>query len=341
MARADLIKKLFRSYRGNDPSGFINAAQSIIEEERKKNHGILAEELSRILNNGMVKQVPSQFTQYQPTPRDPDRKTPLLEIKQPDRYLRDLVLTAEQISSIELTIREFREWDVLQANGLTPNHKLLFCGPPGCGKTVTAEAIAGNLGLPLLYVRFDSVISSLLGETSANIRKVFDYASNGTWVLFFDEFDAIGKSRDDISEHGEIKRVVNSFLQLLDNFTGKSLIIAATNFEQSLDYALWRRFDEVLRFEKPDMDQIVDLMNRHLSRLGVSKNLLVEKAKELLNMSHAEVERVCIDVIKSCVMEGKKACTKNDIERAIQRQKHRQEILNRVSYELHPKVDTD
>jgi SpoVK/Ycf46/Vps4 family AAA+-type ATPase len=289
----------------------------------------------------MVKQAPSQFTQYQPPPRDPDRKIPLLEIKQPDRYLQDLVLTAEQISSLELTIQEYREWDVLQANGLTPNHKLLFCGPPGCGKTVTAEAIAGNLGLPLLYVRFDSVVSSLLGETSSNIRKVFDYASNGTWVLFFDEFDAIGRSRDDISEHGEIKRVVNSFLQLLDNFTGKSLIIAATNFEQSLDYALWRRFDEVLRFEKPDMNQIIDLMNRHLSRLGIPKNVSVEKAKELLNMSHAEVERVCVDVLKSCVMEGKKVCKKNDIERAIQRQKHRQKILNRVSGELHPKVDTD
>jgi SpoVK/Ycf46/Vps4 family AAA+-type ATPase len=341
MARADLIKRLFRSYRGNDHSGFMNAAQGIIEEERKKNHGILAEELSRILNNGMVKQLSSHFTQFQPPPRDPDRKIPLLEIKQPDRYLRDLVLTAEQISSLELTIQEYREWDVLQANGLTPNHKLLFCGPPGCGKTVTAEAIAGNLGLPLLYVRFDSVVSSLLGETSANIRKVFNYASNGSWVLFFDEFDAIGRSRDDISEHGEIKRVVSSFLQLLDNFTGKSLIIAATNFEQSLDYALWRRFDEALRFEKPDMDQIIDLMDRHLSRLGVPKNLLVEKAKELLNMSHAEVERVCVDVIKGCIMEGKKACKKNDIERAIQCQKHRQEILNRVSYELHPKVDTD
>ena len=239
--------------------------------------------------------------------------------------MQDLVLTDKQVSAIKVTIQEFREWDVLQANGLTPNHKLLFCGPPGYGKTITAEAIAGDLGLPLLYVRFDSVASSLLGETSANIRKVFDYASNGTWVLFFDEFDAIGRSRDDISEHGEIKRVVNSFLQLLDNFTGKSLIIAATNFERSLGYALWRRFDEVLRFEKPDLEQITDLMHRHLSRLGISKKLLVQKAKELLNMSHGEVERVCLDVLKACVMEGKKTFQEKDIERAIQRQKRRQE----------------
>ncbi|MCK4786024.1 MAG: ATP-binding protein [Desulfobacteraceae bacterium] len=341
MARADLIKRLFRGFKTNDPSGFLDAAHSIIEEERKKNHGILAEELSRILNNGFIMQAPSQPSLYQPPPRDPDRKTTLLEIKQPDRYLRDLVLTDQQISALERTIREFREWDVLQANGLNPNHKLLFCGPPGCGKTVTAEAIAGELGLPLLYVRFDSVVSSLLGETSANIRKVFDYASNGTWILFFDEFDAIGRSRDDISEHGEIKRVVNSFLQLLDNFTGKSLIIAATNFEQSLDYALWRRFDEVLRFEKPDLNQIIDLMHRHLSRLGITRDLFSLRAKELLNMSHAEVERVCVDILKDCVLEGKKICQETDIEKAIQRQKYRKKILNHVSQGVHPKVDME
>lgn len=341
MARADLIKRLFRGFKVNDPSGFLDVARAIIEEERKKNHGILAEELSRILNNGSKNQAPTQPSLYQPPPRDPDRKTPLLEIKQPDRYLRDLVLTDQQISALESTIREFREWDVLLANGLMPNHKLLFCGPPGCGKTVTAEAIAGELGLPLLYVRFDSVVSSLLGETSANVRKVFDYASNGTWLLFFDEFDAIGRSRDDISEHGEIKRVVNSFLQLLDNFTGKSLIIAATNFEQSLDYALWRRFDEVLRFEKPDLQQIIDLMHRHLSHLGVAKDLFSRRAKELLNMSHAEVERVCTDILKGCVLEGKRICQENDIKKAIQRQKHRKKILNHVSQGVHPKVDIE
>ncbi len=341
MARADLIKRLFRCHKTNDPSGFMDAAQAIIEEERKKHHGILAEELGRILTNGFVKETPSQLAHYQPPPRDPDRTTPLLQIKHPDRYLRDLVLADQQTSSLEITIREFREWDVLQANGLTPNHKLLFCGPPGCGKTVTAEAIARDLGLPLLYVRFDSVVSSLLGETSANIRKVFDYASNGTWVLFFDEFDAIGRSRDDISEHGEIKRVVNSFLQLLDNFTGKSLIIAATNFERSLDYALWRRFDAILRFEKPDLEQIIDLMHRHLSGLGVSKELLAQKARELLNMSHGDVERVCVDILKLCVMEGKKTCEEKDVEQAIQRQKHRQKILNRVSEDVHPKVDIE
>jgi len=341
MARADLLKKLFRYYKTNDPSGFIGAAQAIIEEERKKNHGILAEELSRILNNGFAKEASCQFQPYQPPPKDPDRKTPLLEIKHPDRYLRDLVLTSEQVSALKMSLREFREWDVLQSNGLTPNYKLLFCGPPGCGKTATAEAIAGELGLPLLYVRFDSVVSSLLGETSANIRKVFDYASNGTWVLFFDEFDAIGRSRDDISEHGEIKRVVNSFLQLLDNFTGKSLIIAATNFEQSLDYALWRRFDEILRFEKPSLDQITELMYGFLSRLGVSRKIIAQKAKVLLTMSHAEVERVCVDVLKECVMEGKKTCQEKDIDRAVNRQKDRIQILHHVSSGLHPKVDIE
>ena len=107
----------------------------------------------------------------------------------------------------------------------------MFYGPPGCGKTITAQAIAAEIGLPLLYVRFDAVISSYLGETASNIRRVFDYARNDSFVIFFDEFDAIARSRNDRYEHGEIKRVVNTFLQQLDNFKGKSLVIAATNFE--------------------------------------------------------------------------------------------------------------
>jgi AAA+ superfamily predicted ATPase len=128
---------------------------------------------------------------------------------------------------------------------------------------------------------------------------------------------------------------------LLDNFTGKSLIIAATNFEQSLDYALWRRFDEILRFEKPDLKQIIDLMHRHLSHLGVANDLFSPRAKELLNMSHADVERVCVYILKGCVLEGKRICQETDIEQAIQRQKYRKKILNHVSQGVHPKVDME
>jgi len=151
-------------------------------------------------------------------------------------------------------------------HGFQPATKLLFCGPPGCGKTLCAEIIASELGLPLLYTRFDAIVSSYLGETAANLRKVFEYASSSRWVVLFDEFDAIGKARDDAAEHGELKRVINSFLQLLDGFTAPSILIAATNHEQLLDPALWRRFDEILVFPRPSVHEIRSLLGMKLKK---------------------------------------------------------------------------
>ena len=242
MARSDLLKKLFRSYKGrNDPS-FLEAAREIIDDERKKQHVSLANELQRILDNGAspIPPSPDRLLGLESLPKDADRGAPLLEIRHPDRYLEDLVLADAQRAILVRVIEEFRQWDVLEAHGLRPGHKLLFCGPSGCGKTATAEALSRELGVPLLVVRFDAVVSSLLGETAANLRKVFDFTARGVWVVLFDEFDAIGRSRDDSTEHGELKRVVNSFLQMLDRFGGQSLVVAATNFEQALDPALWR-----------------------------------------------------------------------------------------------------
>ena len=218
MARADLLKQLFRAYRESDRESFMDAACSIADEERKKHHSALANELLRILNNGVVAATPSLRGTFQPPPRDHEKRAPLLEIRYPDRYFRDLILNTGTKEILLKVMREFRQWDILEANGLRPSHKLLFCGPPGCGKTATAEVIAAELGLPLAYIRFDSVVSSLLGETASNLRKVFEYIHEETWVVLFDEFDAIGRSRDDVTEHGEIKRVVNAFLQMLDNF---------------------------------------------------------------------------------------------------------------------------
>ena len=202
MARADLLKQLFRAYRDNDRDSFMSVASSIADEERKKHHPALANELLRILNNGVAAAAPSLRGNYQPSPRDQEKNAPLLEIRHPDRFFADLILHPGTEDILLKVMREFRQWDILEANGLRPSHRLLFCGPPGCGKTATAEAIAAELGLPLVYVRFDSVVSSLLGETASNLRKVFDYIHMDTWVVLFDEFDAIGRSRDDATEHG-------------------------------------------------------------------------------------------------------------------------------------------
>ena len=178
------------------------------------------------------------------------------------------------------------------------------------------------MGLPLLYVRFDAVISSYLGETASNIRRVFDYAKNDSFVIFFDEFDAIARSRNDSYEHGEIKRVVNTFLQQLDNFKGKSLVIAATNFEDSLDYAIWRRFDNTLRFDMPSNDERTKLFSLGLKQFQGPVHVVSNFTGQMEGFSHSDVAQVTNRIKKHCILAGKRIYTKKDIEQAIHQQKH-------------------
>lgn len=327
MARADLLKQLFRAYRDSDRELFMDVARSIADDERRKHHPALANELLRILNNGIVGASPSLRGTFQPPPRDHEKRAALLELKHPDRFLEELVLQDGTKETLLRVVREYRQWDVLESNGLRPSHKLLFCGPPGCGKTATAEVIANELGLPLVYVRFDSVVSSLLGETASNLRKVFEYIQDDSWVVLFDEFDAIGRSRDDITEHGEIKRVVNAFLQMLDNFEGRSLLIAATNFEQSLDPALWRRFDEVVRFERPTAEQIAELMTKRLNPVRNTRISTGRYVDQLKGSTFGDVERIAIDVLKTCALDGRTRFRADDIKKAVENHVFRRQVM--------------
>ena len=189
-------------------------------------------------------------------------------------------------------LREHNRAEVLRAHGLRPSDRVLFCGPPGCGKTLTAEVIANELGRPLAIVRADSVVSSFLGETAANLRKVFDFVSACPMVALFDEFDALGKEREDASEHGELRRVVNAVLQMLDFYQGRSLVIAATNHEGMLDTAIWRRFEEVLFLEPPTVTQLRRLLNIKLR--GVRREFSIDDVTGrgwFKGATHADVER--------------------------------------------------
>ncbi len=329
MASADLLKQLLRGHVSGDDESFVSAAREIIEQERKKQHNILADDLSKILANGDREDAQSPVRDFRLVPKDQDRDAPLMEIRRPVIHLEDLVLADSQVELLRDVADQFRQWDVLTANGLWPSRKLLFCGPPGCGKTVTAEALASLLGLPLLVVRFDAVVSSLLGETASNLAKVFDYARTDTWVVLFDEFDAVGRSRDDPLEHGELKRVVNAFLQMLDTFYGRSLIVAATNFAQALDPALWRRFDEILRFDLPNREQIRQLVAKKL-RLKLDGVSDLEKLVNALDgMSHGEVERVCLDALKKHILDGGKGSPSEHLEIALKRQAMRTDALSK------------
>ncbi|MDD2627157.1 MAG: ATP-binding protein [Candidatus Methanomethylophilus sp.] len=331
MARADLLKKLFSSFKSNNNETFYKIANEIIEDERKKNHKILADDLKMILLNGNsnIKNPTSTFTAK--TPKDTDKDAPLVEVIYPEKYFSDLITTQGKLNQLEQIVKEFNNWDVLVSNGVFPTRRILFYGPPGCGKTLAAQSISSEIGIPMLYVRFDALVSSYLGETASNIRKVFEYAKNDSWVIFFDEFDAIGRSRNDVSEHGEIKRVVNAFLQQLDNYKGRSLVIAATNFEQSLDYAIWRRFDETIRFDMPSNDEKIALFKLNIRRFKGPEHVFDQYLEHMKNFSHSDVEKICHFIIKECILEGRKTYTKKDIEYAVTKQ---EEIvsLRKTSY---------
>ena len=247
MANGKLLRQLLRSGTDGDVAAFRGVAKELIAEERQKHHHLLANDLETILYGRTQSPGSPALQQLTETiPEDRERNLPLCSVREPARCIEDVVLSPTNLALVKDILHEYNRDDVLRAHGLQACDRVLLCGPPGCGKTLTAEVIAHELGRPLVVVRTDSVVSSFLGETAANLRKVFDFAASSPLVVLFDEFDALGKEREDATEHGELRRVVNAVLQMLDAYSGRSLIIAATNHEGLLDSAIWRRFEEIL-----------------------------------------------------------------------------------------------
>ena len=280
----------------------------MIAEERQKQHHLLANDLEAILHGrNAAPSWPGLRCVIESVPKDREPGMPLLTLLEPVHRLEDVVLSPQNLSLVRSMLREHNREEVLKAHGLRASDRLLFCGTPGCGKTLTAEVIAGELGRPLAIVRTGSVVSSFLGETAANLRKVFDYISASPLVALFDEFDALGKEREDASGHGELRRVVNAVLQMLDAYDGRSLIIAATNHERLLDSAIWRRFEEVLFLKPPTSAQLCRLLAIKLR--GVRHDPDIEDLVHrdwFKDATHADVERIVRRAIKEMVMQGGK-----------------------------------
>jgi len=325
----DAIRKLVMAHAKGDGQAFKEIASEVISEERRKKHHLLADDLERILGNVTPSKIEKlSFLRPFPTelPRDKERGTLLLEQYDPLYSLSEMVLDDTPRKTLERVIQEQRKVELLASYGMKPIRKILFCGPPGCGKTMAAEALAKELHLPLVLVRFDAVISSYLGETAANLRRVFDFAASRPMVILFDEFDAIGKKRDDLEEHGELKRVVNAFLQMLDSFAGEAVTIAATNHEAMLDSALWRRFDEVVTFRLPDLAEIRELLERYLRQIGTAGIDWEASSRSLVGSSHADVKRVCEDAIKSTLLTGFAKVTQELLDDAARKQRDRMSL---------------
>jgi SpoVK/Ycf46/Vps4 family AAA+-type ATPase len=257
----------------------------------------------------MVMARPEKIVEFGALPRDPDRDAALVDLRPATRTRADIVLSSELGRKLDRIAAEFRCLDDLARRGLPGKTRLLFIGPPGCGKTLCAEVLAAELGLPLLYARFDGIVSSYLGETATNLRRVLQFAGRRPSILFFDEFDVLGKDRDDPQEVGELKRVVGTFLQLLDSHPRESLVVAATNHHGLLDEALWRRFDEVLSFEKPSVEQLEQLLELRLRAVRKPGVDIPGLAARMAGFTFADAEKVCFEATKAMILGQKKELT--------------------------------
>lgn len=332
MTTTDLVRQLFLAFEDKGNDTFIQLAREFIEHEKRKKHNIVAKDLEKALFTTNILPCPSKrFKNSLPVPRDAEKGFPLLEIQHFNKDIETLILSGEVKSQLEQIIREFKEADILATYNLQNKKKILLCGRPGTGKTFSAQIISSTLNIPLIYVRFDAIISSYLGETATNLRKVFDYIESGTWIVLFDEFDVIGKNRNDHHEHGEIKRVVNNFLQMLDNIKGDSIILAATNHQNMLDPAIWRRFDDIIYYELPNENNRNQLFEIFLRPIKKGSDIDISKAVNMTSgFSPSDIKMVTEEAMKIAILNSKSYISQNEIIYAIEKFIRREKVRNNL-----------
>lgn len=325
MASADQLKALLKSHMDGDDRQFFAVAMQLAAHEAKAGHGKLAEEMRALIDEAKRRRGTGQPT---PISRPRGELAGLLTVAYPKNRLGDMVLNDALERQIHRIIREQRHAARILAHGLSPRRKLLLVGPPGTGKTLTASVLAGELGIPLFQVRLDGLITKFMGETASKLRQIFEATGQTRGIYFFDEFDAIGSQRSLTNDVGEIRRVLNSFLQMIEQDQSHSLIVAATNHAEILDPALFRRFDDVLRYDLPAGAQISALLRTRLLRFsakGVSWKRLAETAAGL---SYAEVARAAEEVLKEALIQDIELVTEADIRTMLT---ERQEVAANLS----------
>lgn len=294
MATADQIKSLIKAHIDNDDEKFKTVVLQIAAYEAKHNHENLARELKKTIEKIEISK--SNIIQL-------NHKNPMLTVYIPSNKMEELIVSDEIYERIKRILNEFRNRHKLKKYGMSNRRKILIEGKPGTGKTFTASVIASEIGLPLYTVQMDKLVTKFMGETSTKLRQIFDSVESSTGVYFFDEFDAIGADRGLDNEVGEMRRILNSFLQFIEQDSSESIIIAATNNQKLLDQALFRRFDDVLHYTMPTANEVRRLYEYKLSVYQngfIPTNELIEKS---IVLSHAEIIRVCEDAIKDSILE--------------------------------------
>lgn len=327
MPDGEIIRSLLKSHVHHDDEGFRRAASRLIDQERRLNHRLLADDLERILHNGKPSGAQKNVIPISMVPKDKERGLPLLSLSRVDVPWEAVVLHPATLAALSRCAEENRQRELLANGGVKPKQKVLLCGPPGCGKTLSASALATDLGWELATVRIDSIMSSFLGETAANLRKVFDFITSGRYIVLFDECDAIGKERSGGQEHGELHRVVTALLQMMDAYSGESVLVFATNHQFMLDSALWRRFDLALKLDLPAVQDRI-LIFRHFLRGLVHDPKMAEKqARAMDGASGADLYWLAQELIRSCLLAGRSRATSSDFTGAAAAMKQREAAI--------------
>lgn len=316
--KAELVENLIIAHCSGNEQLFSEALNRLAGDEEKKGNTPTASRLRRAYESKKKTESTAQDFRasltsaslyssgsINATPRDKDSLLELYEIVQPDISFADVILPENQKQILTQVIQEQKNSEKLIQHSMAPINRVLLCGPPGCGKTMTAYALARELNLPVAYVRLDGLVSSYLGQTSTNLRKVFDAVKNQRIVLFLDEFDAIAKKRDDSNELGELKRVVTTLLQNFDNMPVNVLLIAATNHEHLLDPAIWRRFNVTITLDLPTEKQRMIMIQRWIDKYKIEGKISSKSlAKVTKGLSGAGIAELMTAAAKKMLMKG-------------------------------------
>ncbi len=320
MATSEQIKALIDSHAKGDDDRFRSVAMQVAAAAAKQGKTKLAEEVRGLLDDAR-RQRGVHVAPAIPIARPPGELTGLLAVSYPSVPLSAMVLTPELQEGLENVIAEFRARDRLRQHGLSPKQKLLLVGPPGCGKTMTASVLASECKLPLMVVQLHSLITKFMGETAAKLHLIFEALAKTPGVYLFDEFDAIGAVRASSNDVGEIRRVLNSFLQFIEGTTTDGFVVAATNLMPMLDEALFRRFDATLQYTLPTAPTIRSLIENRLSAFKLGRIGWKKVAAEATGLCHAEVVRAAEEAAKRVLLEGREAIATGDLVGALRKRK--------------------
>lgn len=318
MATAAQVKALLQSYGNRDDERFFTVALQVAAAEARQGHEQLAREIRELVERTKTRTSEKQLTNTVLHVAQPHGEAAeLLEAVESRVTVRDLILPAALRERIERILTEQRHLGRLKEHDLRPRQRLLFTGPPGCGKTMTATALAAELGLPLFVIRLDGLITKYLGESLSKLRLIFDAVNQTRAVYLFDEFDSIGYARNTGNDVGEMRRILNSFLMFIERLSSNSLIIAATNHGDRLDKALYRRFDDLIEFGLPQEAEIRANFASRLDGVKTERFASTKLLKAARGLSFSEITRACEEAVKEMLLTGREAVTNEMLLKAL------------------------